>query len=310
LISFGAAAGDLRKGCALKSDAVYKQAFNDALTIIGGVKRGERIPSESVLSAHLAVSRTTVRKALSELTERGLISKGPNRIVVARPKAADRFPGSETIAASEHVERKFMEWMLRGDLRPGATINMLELARSFGVSTTVLRDFLNGFERYGLIEKRPNASWTFAGMTPQFASELFDVRELFEMRSARAFIGLRADHPAWTELAMLRTEHEALAREVDQKFQDFSQLDARFHRLIFEASSNRFMRDFYDIMALIFHYHYQWNKAEERQRNATAIKEHLVYIDALRSRDWRDVEAAAKAHLRTARRTLHASLRP
>jgi len=293
----------------MKSDAVYKQAFNDALAIIGVVKRGERIPSENTLSARLAVSRTTVRKALSELTERGLISEGPNRVALARPRAADRFPGSETIATSEHVERKFMEWMLRGDLRPGATINMLELARSFGVSTTVLRDFLNGFARYGLIVRRPNASWTFAGMTAQFASELFDVREMFEMQGARAFIALPPEHFAWVELAKLRAEHEALSREIDQKFQDFSQLDARFHRLIFEASSNRFMRDFYDIMALIFHYHYQWNKAEERQRNARAIKEHLVYIDALDSRDWRNVEAAARAHLKTARRTLQASLR-
>jgi DNA-binding GntR family transcriptional regulator len=293
----------------VKNDAVYKQAFNGTLAIIGGVKRGQRIPSENALSERLAVSRTTVRKALHELTERGLISAGPNRIVVSPPRAVDRFPGSETIATSAHVERRFMEWMLRGDLRAGATINVLELARSFGVSTTALREFLNGFARYGLIEKRPNASWTFAGVTAQFASELFDVREMFEMRSARAFIGLPRDDPAWSELARLQAEHKALAREIDQRYSDFSELDARFHRLVFEASSNRFMRDFYDIMALIFHYHYQWNKAEERQRNATAIREHLVYIDALFGRTWRDVEAAARAHLKTARQTLHASLR-
>jgi DNA-binding GntR family transcriptional regulator len=293
----------------VKNDAVYKQAFNGVLAIISDVKRGQRIPSESMLGQQLAVSRTTVRKALQELTERGLISHGPDRVIISRPRAADRFPGAETIATSQHVERKFMEWMLRDDLRPGAAINVLELARSFGVSTTALREFLNGFARYGLIEKRPNASWTFAGITAQFAAELFDVREMFEIKGARAFIGLPDDHPAWLELAQLQAEHLVLAGDIEQRFQDFSGLDARFHRLVFEASSNRFMRDFYDIMALIFHYHYQWNKSQERQRNATAIREHLSYIDALTSRDWRRVETQAKAHLRTARQTLLASLR-
>jgi DNA-binding GntR family transcriptional regulator len=294
----------------VKGDAVYKQAFNGALSIIRDARRGQRVPSENELSERLAVSRTTVRKALQELTERGLISAGPNRVIVSRPRIADRFPGSETIATSEQVERKFMEWMLRGDLRAGATINVLELARTFGVSTTTLREFLNGFARYGLIEKRRNTSWTFAGITPEFAAELFDVREMFEIKGARALIGLPDDHPAWLELGRLKTEHQALAREIDERFQDFSALDARFHRLVFEASSNRFMRDFYDIMALIFHYHYQWNKAEERQRNASAVAEHLTYIDALSSRDWRRVEGAARAHLKTARQTLMASLRP
>lgn len=294
---------------AVKNDAVYKQAFNGVLVILGDAKRGQRIPSENVLGQQLAVSRTTVRKALQQLTERGLITPGPDRVVVSRPRAADHFPGAETIATSQHVERKFMEWMLRGDLKPGATINALELAKAFGVSTTALREFLNGFARYGLIEKRPNASWTFAGVTPQFAAELFDVREMFEIQGARAFIGLPEDHPAWIELALLKAEHLALTRDIDQRFQDFSELDARFHRLVFEASSNRFMRDFYDIMALIFHYHYQWNKAEERQRNARAIGEHLSYIDALFGRDWRRVEAQAKTHLKTARQTLLASLR-
>ena len=293
----------------MKSEAVYKQAFNETLGIISDVPRGRPIPSENALSERLEVSRTTVRKALQELTERGLISAGPARILVARPKVADRYPSSETIATADHVEHKFMEWMLRGDVRPGTAISVLDLARTFSVSTTALREFLNGFARYGLVEKRRNASWMFAGVTQKFASDLFDVREMFEMRGARAFIELPGDDPAWSELRKLKAEHKHLEREIGERFHDFSDLDARFHRLVFEASANRFIRDFYDIMALIFHYHYQWNKAEERSRNATAVKEHLGYIEALLSRDRERVDKAAGAHLRTARQTLLSSLR-
>jgi DNA-binding GntR family transcriptional regulator len=55
---------------------------------------------------------------------------------------------------------------------------------------------------------------------------------------------------------------------------------------------------------LIFHYHYQWNKRDERQRNEVAIREHVEYIDALLSRDPSRIESACRTHLASARETL------
>jgi hypothetical protein len=38
------------------------------------------------------------------------------------------------------------------------------------------------------------------------------------------------------------------------------------------------MVSFYDLISMIFHYHYQWNKRDEKQRNIAAMREHLIYI--------------------------------
>ena len=89
---------------------------------------------------------------------------------------------------------------------------------------------------------------------------------------------------------------------------EFSELDERFHRLIHSAAANRFIADFYDVIAMIFHYHYQWNKADSRRRNEVAIGEHLDYIAALRSRNMARVEDACRRHLRSARETLLQSI--
>ena len=70
------------------------------------------------------------------------------------------------------------------------------------------------------------------------------------------------------------------------------------------------MDDFQGIVSLIFHYHYQWRKADERDRNLAAIGEHLACIDALRSGDPAAAEAAFATHLASARRTLLRSLAP
>ena len=134
------------------------------------------------------------------------------------------------------------------------------------------------------------------------------MRELFEIRCAVAFAAQPPDAPAWRELRAIETEHHRLLRHINKRYREFSPLDERFHRLIYNASRNRFMEGFYDLISLIFHYHYQWRKSTERQRNEVAAREHLDYIEALYSRDPVRVEAACRRHLTSARSTLLASI--
>ncbi|TIU19405.1 MAG: GntR family transcriptional regulator, partial [Mesorhizobium sp.] len=127
-------------------------------------------------------------------------------------------------------------------------------------------------------------------------------------RSAAAFAALPEASPVWADLDLLEDEHRLLGREIATRFNEFSELDERFHRLIHRASHNRFIVDFYDVIAMIFHYHYQWNKAQERERNEVAVAEHLAYIAALKSRDLGKIDAACRKHLKSARNTLLTSI--
>jgi len=288
----------------MKTDAVFKRAFNEALDLVSNLGDGEILPSENRLSAQLRVSRTTVRKILSEMDARGVVGGAGRERYVGAASAIARFPEAETVPMSEQVEQRFLEWMLRDNASPGTSINELDLARRFGVATTGIREFLNRFQRFGLIEKRPNAGWVFKGFTASFALELFEIREMFELRSAMAFAALPAVSPLWQRLATLREQHVALLQGIEDRYHDFSDLDSKLHRLINSASPNRFIDDFFDIITLIFHYHYQWNKQDERQRNEVAIREHLTYIDALLSRNTSIVELACRAHLASAKQTL------
>jgi DNA-binding GntR family transcriptional regulator len=288
----------------MKTDTVFKRAYNDAVDLIAELDEGAQLPSENNLSARLGVSRTTVRKVLSMLAARGVVTGGGRQRAAGSAGEAVRYPEAETVPLSAQVEKRFMEWMSRDNARPGTAINELELARQFGVATTGIREFLNRFERFGLIDKRPNSGWVFKGFTPSFALDLFEIREMFELRSARAFAALPLGSPLWQQIETLRNEHLLLLAEIDDRFHDFSDLDSRFHRLVNSAAPNQFIDSFYDIITLIFHYHYQWNKKDERQRNEVAIREHLTYIEALLSHSVAMTELACKAHLSSARETL------
>lgn len=289
----------------MKTDTLFKRAYNNALDIVETLSPGDALPTESTLGNHLGVSRTTVRKVLSELTDRGIVTAdGRQRLVNTDGTDLTRFPDAETVSTAAQVEQQFMEWMLRDNARPGTAINERELARQFGVATTGIREFLNRFHHFGLIEKRASSGWVFKGFTPEFALELFEIREMFELRSARAFAALDPGAPHWRQLEQLRHDHIQLQRNIETGYHDFSDLDSRFHSLVNSAKPNRFIEGFYDIITVIFHYHYQWNKQDERQRNEVAIQEHLAYIDALLSRDASTVEAACRVHLASAKETL------
>jgi DNA-binding GntR family transcriptional regulator len=289
-----------------RSNSFFKSAYNTCLL---DLRVGETLPSETELGRRLNISRTTVRSVLGTLARSGLISwDGPSKRVLRHPTRADYYPENETDPLPTVIERSFMRRILSKGASPGDLINEADLAREIGVSTSAVREFLIRFSRFGLIEKQRNRSWVLKGFTEAFALELFEVREMFELRSVQAFVGLPPDHPSWNDLGLIEQEHETLLTRIDSHYRDFSDLDDRFHRLIHQASDNRFVIDFYDVISMVFHYHYQWNKADEKQRNQTAIEEHLRYVAALKSRSETDADFFCRKHLTSARQTLLQSL--
>ena len=293
----------------MKPDTVYKRALNATLKLLGSGAFVAGLPSENQLRVQIGVSRTTVRKVVHELERRGILVQRNGTTIPGRAVVQDDlYSAPETTSRNQHVEQQFMEWMLRGGARPGTLINELELARQFGVATNGIREFLIRFSRFGLVEKKSNSGWHFKGFTEAFALELFEIRAMFELRSAHLFAELPAEALQWTRLEVFKRQHVDLLDNMDRRYHDFSSLDNRFHRLINEGSPNQFIDDFSDIITFIFHYHYQWNKVDEKERNKTAILEHLDYIEALQSRERRKIESACKKHLRSARNTLLRSL--
>jgi len=289
-----------------KQSNVYKDAYNRCLRLLNS---GQSLPSEPDIGAQLGISRTTVRTILARMEEQGLLQWNKRTKVVLRdPAPADFFPDDETDSLAQIIERSFMRRLLAGGAQAGVQINELELAREIGVGTTSVREFLIRFSRFGLIEKRRNSHWVLKGFTRAFALELTEIREMFELRSAAAFADLAKDNPIWPQLDAIEQEHRDLVAAISTRYLEFSELDEKFHRLVHSASHNRFIVDFYDVIAMIFHYHYQWNKTNEINRNAVAAEEHLAYIAALKSGQQAQLDIACRRHLKSARETLLQSI--
>ncbi len=289
-----------------RSSSTFKEGYNRALDIVGSVGTNVDLPTEVCLSQKLDVSRTTVRGILAGLQDAGIIEwSGRSKRVLRMPRKAEYFPISETESIAEKLPSLFMEYLFSDELTPGTMLRETDLAKEFNVSSTVIREFLIRFSRFGLIEKTPNRHWVLNGFTREFAEELFMVREMFEKTCFQQFLAGDADRHG--EAIKLRPEHEAIAENIADDYLLFPRLDEKFHRVWIDSFGNRFVQDFFELISLIFHYHYRWKKHDELERNHNAIAQHLEIISALECADTNRAMVAFLAHLEHAKETLLAS---
>lgn len=286
-----------------RDNRLFKAQVNRLLTLIEA--HGDAaLGSEAGLAATLEASRTTVRAVLSHLHGQGVIAwDGRAKRLLRAPEPGDFFAEDQTRSTQEMIRDRFLEWVLQGDVAPGTVLNETRLARQFGLPLAGLREFLIRFEPFGLIEKQPNRHWLLKGFTRDFATEMFEVRRLFETRALERLIA--EPDPALTlRLGALREEHRAVAAGGRRAALEFPALDARFHALICEGARNRFVSDFTQTISIIVHYHYLWTKKDEADRNRHAAAEHLAIIDAILAGDGQAAHQALARHLDTAWTTL------
>lgn len=293
-----------------RTDMRFREAYNALLDLCDRLDPAAALPSENALADRIGVSRTVVRAGLKRLDEAGIIRwRGREKVLLRPPLRSERIVLRKGPPGPAELERHFFGWVLRFDVPAGTPISVAQLAREFAVAPHTLHELLASLDRFGLIARRPRGGWRLLGFTPDFAVELSEFRTLLEANAVRNLVRLPQVHPVWARLADLRTQHSDLAARIDADFHQFSELDERFHSAINSAVKNRFAAEAQKVVSLIFHYHYMWDKTDEKTRNAAAIDEHLGLIAALEARDADAAEAAALEHLRTSKHTLLSSLR-
>jgi DNA-binding GntR family transcriptional regulator len=293
-----------------RTDERFRSAFNDCLTLVGQYKVGDSLPAETALAERLKVSRTIVRAILAALLDAGVVHwQGRDKTILRLPIKGDRLPLRGDYVPRDALERRFLEWILRFDVPAGTPLNVAKLAKEFSVPPHALQEFLSGLGQSGLVARRPRGGWLLLGFTADYAIELSELRMLLETNAVRKLVHLPKTHPIWPEIDALERQHHDLAARIDTDFHDFSRLDGAFHLALNSVVKNRFVSQFQKSISLIFHYHYQWDKRMERNRNEAAIAEHLTLISALKGRDEAAAIAAASAHLLTSKATLLGSLR-
>lgn len=290
-----------------RQNYLFQETVNALLLIIDQqLSPGQALPSDSTIARQLEVSRSTVRKTLDHLESLNIVRKeGTLKLVVQKPDKDQFFDIQQLGTPKEkQIEKHFMQLILNGQIKPGDRFSELELARQSDCNTVTVREFLIRFSRFGLIEKKPRSQWQMKTFDEAFVDQLYEVRHLFEMHSLARFMSLPESSDYWHQLEQLLVSHKQLKTDLDNRYQDFSDLDQRFHSLLQAAHPNQFVSQFYDIISFVFHYHYQWDKSDEKARNSVAIDEHIEIISKMLMNDFRGATISLEKHLNTAKKSL------
>ena len=137
-----------------------------------------------------------------------------------------------------------------------------------------------------------------------YAEQLFELREMLETHALQRFLNLPADDIRWQKARDLLDHHRTLRDTIGDNYRMFSSLDREFHTLLLSAAENVFFDQSLEIISVIFHFHYQWDESDLKQRNIIAVNEHMTILSALICRNDFGATTALRQHLQTARQTM------
>jgi DNA-binding GntR family transcriptional regulator len=184
--------------------------------------------------------------------------------------------------------------IISGQSAPGTMYSVPTLAADLGVSTTPVREALLELARNGLIEPMRNRGFKVVAPTLEELHELFEMRELLEVRAGETLARKRVK-----DLSGLRPVADQVRDAVDaDDVPAYLAADRRFHHAFIEAAGNVLLTEMAmglrDKMRL-----YGISSRAGRERQVASVEEHYQLIEFAEAGDAKGVGPLLKRHIRT-----------
>ncbi|WP_242338645.1 MULTISPECIES: GntR family transcriptional regulator [Anaeromyxobacter] len=141
---------------------------------------------------------------------------------------------------SEQLRERIEERIVVGEYPPGARLDEMDLAKTFGVSRTPIREALIQLASAGFVEMRPRRGSVVAEIPPERLREMFDVMAELEAACARLAAGRSSDE----DRAVLRATHAACEQAMRANDPDaYYRLNEQFHLALYAACHNGFLAE-------------------------------------------------------------------
>jgi len=186
-----------------------------------------------------------------------------------------------TSRRSEQMGDQIEERIVTGVYPPGMRLDETELASSFGVSRTPIREALIQLSSEGLVEIRPRRGAIVAEIGQQRLYEMFEVMSELEAMCGR----LAARRITEAEQSAFVAAHQAceVARNANDP-DSYYQLNEQFHKLLYAASHNGFLEE--QAVALSKRLRpYRRLQLRVRDRMNSSFSEHAGVVEAILAQD-------------------------
>ncbi|MBB3903808.1 GntR family transcriptional regulator [Methylobacterium brachythecii] len=218
------------------------------------------------------------------------------------PARDERRDQPEPLMQSLHGEvlERLRDFIVEGNLSPGARVPERLLCERFGISRTPLREALKVLAFEGLIDLLPNRGARVRRIGERELTELFDV-----MGGLEALAGRLACEKISEEAfaALERLHHEMYGHYLRRDLHGYFACNQAIHDAIVAAADNEPLRTTYaNFAGRLRRTRYAANLDDDRDRWSEAMREHEEMLDALRRRAGSEMSDILFRHLRNKHR--------
>lgn len=192
------------------------------------------------------------------------------------------------------------DYIVEGNLAPGARVPERTLCERFGISRTPLREALKVLAAEGLIDLLPNRGARVRQIGPGEMVALFDVMGGLEALAGRLACE-RITEAGFTAIEALH--HAMYAAYLRRDLHGYFAANQAIHDRIVEAAENDVLAATYaNFAGRLRRVRYAANLDKDRDRWGEAMREHEEILDALRRRSGAELSDILFRHLRNKRR--------
>lgn len=178
---------------------------------------------------------------------------------------------------------------------PGDKLDIQTLADSFGVSRSPVKDAINHLVHDGLIEVVPRKGTYVTELNFTAFLEVLDTRIMIEKWAGEKIIENISEQQI-TYLNEIVRNMDALLEVSPFSFDDYSDLDVKFHKTLIEWANNQHVKDIYDSLNT----HVALSRivySTSLESTVNRHKDHRDLVDTLEKKDLNGFQQTIAAHI-------------
>jgi len=202
----------------------------------------------------------------------------------------------DTSSLSSRVYERLLTAIVRQELQVGQSLDVENLAKSFGVSRTPVQLAIARLADLGLVEIKPRKGTFVARLTAQDVHELFEVRELIEVNAVRKGAKLATDSELMALKGLVQGLQELSAGDQFIDYHAFLGQARQFHSKIVTLGKNRRLVLMYNQARTLI----ELTRASANKQIGGAVvthERHTAIVEALVARDGEKAAVAVEKHI-------------